>query len=81
VANIFVGNVGAQCTEALIRSVFEEYGQVGDVNLSLNCAIIEMPNDSEADTAIRGLSDTAWYLTPLVSTGGSELMWARFHSQ
>lgn len=79
-ANIFVGNVGAHCTEAMIRSVFEAYGQVDDVSLTCNCAIIQMPNDSEAEEAIRGLCDTAWYVTPLVSTGARELMWSQFHS-
>jgi RNA recognition motif-containing protein len=79
-ANIFVGNIGANCTEVLIRSVFEAYGQVADVSLTSNCAVIQMPNDSEADEAIRDLSDTAWYLTPLVSTGARELLWSRFHS-
>lgn len=80
-ANIFVGNVGAHCTEALMRSVFEAYGQVDDVSLTCNCAIIQMPNDSEADEAVRSLSDTAWYLTPLVSTAARELMWSQFHLQ
>lgn len=79
-ANIFVGNVGPHCTEATIRSVFEVYGQVDGVSLACNCAIIQMPNDSEAVEAIRGLSDTAWYLTPLVSTSARELMWSQFHS-
>lgn len=79
-ANIFVGNVGAHCTEALMRSVFEAYGQVTDVSVTSNCAVIRMPNDSEADEAIRGLSDTCWYLSPLVSAGARELMWSRFRS-
>jgi hypothetical protein len=81
VANIFVGNVGAHCTEALMRSTFEAYGQVNDVSLKCNCAIIQMPNDAEADEAIRGLSDIAWYLTPLLSTGAKELMWSQFNSR
>lgn len=79
--NIFVGNVGAHCTEALLISVFEAFGRVTDVSVSSNCAIIQMPNDFEADAAIRGLSNSACYLTPLVSVGARELMWSRFHSQ
>ncbi len=78
--NIFVGNIGAHCTEAIMRSVFEAYGQVGEVTVNSNCAIIQMPDDCEATEAIRCLSDTAWYLTPLVSTGARQLMWSRFHS-
>lgn len=77
---IFVGNVGAHCTEALMRSVFEAYGQVGDVTVSSNCVIIQMPDDFEADEAIRGVSEASCYLTPLVSTGAREMMWSRFHS-
>lgn len=77
---ILVGNVGAHCTEPLMRSVFEAYGQVDDVTVSSNCAIIQMPNTFEAEEAIQGLSDTACFLTPVVATGARELMWARFHS-
>ncbi len=77
---IFVGDVGAHCTEVLMRSVFEAYGDVSDVTVSNNCAIIQMPDDCEANEAIRRLSDNAWYLTPLLSTGARELMWSRFHS-
>jgi RNA recognition motif len=81
VADVFVGNVGSRCTESLIRSMFEVYGQVEDVSVSCNCAIIHMRSDSEADDAIRDLSDQALYQTPIVSSGGRELMWARFISR
>lgn len=80
-ASIFVGNVGAHCTEALVRSVFEAYGQVDNVNLTCNCAIIQMHDDADVDEAVRGLSGSAWYLAPLVSTGARELMWSQFHSR
>ncbi len=79
--NIFVGRVGAHCTEALIRSMFEAYGRVDDVNLTCNSALIQMPDDSEADEAIRGLGDAELFLTPLVSTSARELMWSKFHSR
>lgn len=78
--NIFVGHVGAHCTEVQIRSIFEAYGRVNDVSLTGDSAIIQMPDDSEADEAIRDLGDAALFQTPLVSTSARELMWSKFHS-
>ncbi len=78
--NIFVGDIGAHCTEALIRSIFETYGRVDDVSLTCNSAIIQMPDDAEADEAIRALGDAELFLTPPVSTSARELMWSKFHS-
>jgi RNA recognition motif-containing protein len=64
---IYVGNIGNGCTEAVVRSEFEAYGQVEEVSISWGFAVVKMPNDSEADTAIFGLRDRAWFLRTLAS--------------
>lgn len=65
---IFVGNVGTDCTQALLRSEFEAYGRVKEVTISPHYAVVEMPNKVEADEALQGLNGTAWFVTSLGST-------------
>ncbi len=64
--NIYVGNLAYSVTEAEIREAFEEFGDVAEVNLvtdrttgqSKGFGFVEMPNNSEADTAIKALNST-----------------------
>ncbi len=61
---IFVGNLDFGATEAAIRSAFEQYGAVEQVNVitdrdtgrSRGFAFVEMTDSSEADRAIAGLN-------------------------
>lgn len=64
--NIYVGNLAYSITEGELREAFEEFGDVTEVNVitdrstgeSKGFAFIEMPNNSEADAAIKGLNST-----------------------
>ena len=64
--NIYVGNLAYSVTDAEIREAFEEFGDVAEVNLvtdrttgqSKGFGVVEMPNHSEADTAIKALNST-----------------------
>jgi cold-inducible RNA-binding protein len=64
VKNIFVGNLDFAATESGIRSLFEPYGAVDQVNLitdrdtgrSRGFAFVTMGNSAEADKAISGLN-------------------------
>jgi cold-inducible RNA-binding protein len=64
VKNIFVGNLDFAATESGIRSLFEPYGAVDQVNLitdrdtgrSRGFAFVTMGNSAEADKAITGLN-------------------------
>lgn len=62
--NIFVGNLSFGATEDGIRSLFEQYGAVGRVNLitdrdtgqARGFGFVEMNNGAEADKAIAELN-------------------------
>jgi len=62
--NIFVGNLTFGATEDAVRSMFEAYGPVDRVSIvtdrdtgrSKGFGFVEMPNDSEGDTAINALN-------------------------
>jgi cold-inducible RNA-binding protein len=64
VKNIFVGNLSFGASEDAVRSLFEEYGAVGRVNLvtdretgrAKGFAFVEMSNDGEGDKAIAALN-------------------------
>ena len=64
--NIYVGNLAYSVTEEILRESFEQYGAVRTVNVmkdkfsgqSKGFGFVEMPNNSEADAAIKGLNDT-----------------------
>ncbi len=61
---IFVGNFTFSTTEADLRELFAPYGQVDNVTVvtdrdtgrSRGFGFVEMPNDSEAEAAIKALN-------------------------
>lgn len=64
--NIYVGNLAYSVTEDELRSAFAQFGDVSSVNVimdrgtgqSKGFGFVEMPNDSDADTAINALNGT-----------------------
>lgn len=65
--NIYVGNLAYQTTEDELRNNFAQYGNVTSVNLimdrmtnqSKGFAFVDMPDNSEADAAIKGLNQNS----------------------
>ncbi|MEE9141645.1 MAG: RNA-binding protein [Gammaproteobacteria bacterium] len=63
--NIYVGNLAYGVTEDELREAFAAFGEVSSVNVikdkfsgqSKGFGFVEMPNDSEADTAIKELNE------------------------
>jgi RNA recognition motif-containing protein len=61
--NIYVGNIPRETTESEVRTVFEQYGEVSNVNLVKDrytnvlkgFGFIDMPKTSEAENAIKNL--------------------------
>jgi len=64
--NIYVGNLPYSITEDDLRQTFGSYGDIASVSLitdkfsgeSKGFGFVEMPNNSEADAAIKGLNET-----------------------
>ena len=64
--NLYVGNLAYGVTEEQLRETFAAFGDVSTVNVitdkfsgqSKGFAFVEMPNNSEADAAIKGLNGT-----------------------
>ncbi len=64
--NIYVGNLAYSVTQDELRDAFAPYGQVESANLitdkftgeSKGFGFVEMPNNSEADAAIKALNET-----------------------
>ncbi|TDJ31317.1 MAG: RNA-binding protein [Gammaproteobacteria bacterium] len=64
--NIYVGNLPYSATEDDLREAFAAFGEVANVQLitdkfsgqSKGFGFVEMPNNAEADEAIKGLNDT-----------------------
>ncbi len=62
--NLFVGNVSFQTSEAELRAMFEQFGEVARVNVvtdrntgrARGFAFVEMTNDEEAAKAIGALN-------------------------
>lgn len=62
--NIYVGNLSHEVTEDDLRKAFENYGQVSSAKIikdnysgiSRGFGFVEMPNNSEADQAVKGLN-------------------------
>jgi len=62
--NIYVGNLGFQTTEEELRSLFGKHGRVEQVRIlhdqatsrSRGFGFVEMPDDVEAERAIRALN-------------------------
>ena len=65
--NLYVGNLAYTVTESDLRDAFEPFGTVDrasvitdrDSGRSKGFGFVEMPNNSEADAAIKALNDTA----------------------
>jgi RNA recognition motif-containing protein len=63
--NLYVGNLAYGVGESELRDVFSEFGEVTSVTLikdkfsgqSKGFGFVEMPNNSEADTAIKALNE------------------------
>lgn len=64
--NIYVGNLPYGVTEDDLKEAFSEHGEVESVNIitdkfsgqSKGFGFIEMPNNSEADKAIKALNES-----------------------
>jgi len=64
--NIYVGNLAYSVTQDELRDAFSAYGQVESASLitdkftgeSKGFGFVEMPNNSEADAAIKALNET-----------------------
>ncbi len=64
--NIYVGNLAYGVTQDELREAFAAYGEITSVNLitdrftgdSKGFGFVEMPNNAEADAAIKGLNET-----------------------
>ncbi|MBN1827720.1 MAG: RNA-binding protein [Deltaproteobacteria bacterium] len=62
--NLYVGNLPYNVTEDELKNVFAEFGTVDSVNIpkdnysgqSKGFGFVEMPDNSEADKAIKGLN-------------------------
>ncbi len=62
--NMYVGNLAYTVTEDDLKTLFSEYGEVASVNIvtdrfsrqSKGFGFVEMPNNSEADKAIKALN-------------------------
>jgi RNA recognition motif-containing protein len=63
--NIYVGNLAYSVTQDELREAFAAYGEVESANLimdkftgeSKGFGFVEMPNNSEADAAIKALNE------------------------
>ncbi|MBT8421063.1 MAG: RNA-binding protein [Gammaproteobacteria bacterium] len=66
--NIYVGNLPYSVTEDDLREAFSEFGETSSVTIisdkfsgqSKGFGFVEMPNNSEADAAIKALNETAF---------------------
>ncbi|WP_295391648.1 RNA-binding protein [uncultured Thiodictyon sp.] len=64
--NIYVGNLAYAVTQDDLRDAFAAYGEISSVNLitdkftgdSKGFGFVEMPNNAEADAAIKALNET-----------------------
>ena len=64
--NMYIGNLAQNITENELKAAFAEYGEVSSVKIimdrfskqSKGYAFLEMPNNSEADKAIKALNKT-----------------------
>lgn len=64
--NIYVGNLAYSVTEDELRDAFAEFGEVSSANLIIDRAtgqskgfgFVEMPDNSQADEAIKSLNGT-----------------------
>ena len=67
-AIIYVGNMDFRSTEANVRSAFEVYGQVENVDIKSTFALVEMSSGIDAEKAISDLNTcTSWVLRTLAT--------------
>ncbi|NDV65874.1 RNA-binding protein [Bacteroides sp. 224] len=72
--NIYIGNLNYRVRESDLREVMEDYGMVDSVKLimdratnrSKGFAFVEMPNDDEANRAIKELNGAEYSGRPMV---------------
>jgi RNA recognition motif-containing protein len=65
-ANVYVGNCSFDVTEGQLRDLFAAYGEVDNVNVITDrdtgrprgFAFVEMPDNSAAQAAIKGINGT-----------------------
>ncbi len=65
--NIYVGNLSFNVTEDELKGVFAEFGEVSSVKIitdaysgrSKGFGFVEMPNQTEAEAAIKGLNESS----------------------
>ncbi len=64
--NIYVGNLSHGIIDGVLNAVFSEFGEVSSAKVIMNkhsgrsrgYGFVEMPNDSEANEAIKALDDS-----------------------
>ncbi len=64
--NIYVGNLAHGVTDGELNAVFSEFGEVSSAKVIMNkhsgrsrgYGFVEIPNDSEANEAIKALDDS-----------------------
>ena len=56
--SIYIGNLNSSTTDDTLRSAFANFGTVSKVNIiaGRGFGFVEMPSDSEAQTAIAGMA-------------------------
>jgi RNA recognition motif-containing protein len=72
--NIFVGNLSSQTTEAQLKYIFTEYGDVTSVKImtdnftgrSRGFGFVDMPNTGQAERAMDKLNNTSINLQSVV---------------
>ena len=65
--NLYVGNLPYSIDDEALRSAFEPFGEVSRASVitdkysgqSKGFGFVEMPNNAEADAAIKGLNETS----------------------
>jgi len=63
--NIYVGNLSYSVTEDDLKGIFSEFGEISGISIitdkfsgqSKGFGFVEMPNDSEAEEAIKALNE------------------------
>ncbi|MCX6165465.1 MAG: RNA-binding protein [Ignavibacteriae bacterium] len=71
--NIYIGNISRESSEDEIRTLFEEFGKVENINLIRDnytkmlkgFGFIDMPENDEAEKAIKGLDGQMFNGRPL----------------
>ena len=66
--NIYVGNLPYDVSEDELRAIFAEFGEIDTVNIitgrfsgqSKGFGFVELPNNSEADQAIKALNGSSF---------------------